>query len=324
MHDLQEILDPLKNPLTFAVPFFVLTIAVELAALRWLDVDDSAGAGDVGALRGPRGYELRDSRASLLMGLGSLVSTTIFKVGSFFVFTAVFVHLAAWRLPTDTWWYWLLLMVVLDLLFYANHRFVHRVNIGWAAHQAHHSSEFMNFTTALRQKWNPWFELVFFLPLPLLGFAPWTIYLALALNLIYQFAIHTELVDTMWAPIELVFNTPSHHRVHHGCDPEYLDCNYAGIFIVWDRLLGTFVAERHRPTYGLTTPVGTYDVVTLQFGHYASLVRDVRAASTHRERLALVLGPPGRSGGSGRSGRSGRAGLPGGLEPSGPSGTGVS
>lgn len=295
MHDLQEILDPLKNPITYAVPFFVLTILVELAALRWLDDDEPIG-GDGPAAVSLRGYEARDSRASLLMGAGSLVSTTIFKIGSFFVFTAAFVFLAPWELPTDTWWYWLLLIVTLDLLFYANHRFVHRVNVGWAAHQAHHSSEYMNFTTALRQKWNPWFELIFFLPLPLLGFSPWTIYVAFAFNLIYQFAVHTEVVDKLWAPIELVFNTPSHHRVHHGSDPEYLDSNYAGIFIVWDRLFGTFVAERHRPTYGLTTPVGTYDVVTLQFGHYARLWRDVRIASSNRERLALLFGPPGRTG----------------------------
>ena len=292
MQDLQEILDPLKNPITYAVPFFVLTIAVELAALKWLD----DGAEPLDGARARRGYETRDSRASLLMGLGSLVSTTIFKIGSFFVFTAAFVYLAAWELPTDTWWYWLLLMVVLDLLFYANHRFVHRVNVGWAAHQAHHSSEYMNFTTALRQKWNPWFELIFFLPLPLLGFAPWTIYLAFAFNLIYQFAVHTEVVDKLWAPIELVFNTPSHHRVHHGSDPEYLDSNYAGIFIVWDRIFGTFVAEKQRPTYGLTTPVGTYDVMSLQFGHYAQLWRDVRPATSTRERLSLLFGPPGRTG----------------------------
>jgi sterol desaturase/sphingolipid hydroxylase (fatty acid hydroxylase superfamily) len=292
VHDLQDVLDPLKNPITYAVPFFVLTIAIELAALRWLDHD-----ADLARPAGPprRGYEARDSRASLLMGLGSLVSTTIFKVGSFFVFTAVFVHVALWELPTDTWWYWVLLMVVLDLLFYANHRFVHRVNVGWAAHQAHHSSEYMNFTTALRQKWNPWFELVFFLPLPLLGFAPWTIYVAFAFNLIYQFAVHTEAVDRLWAPIELVLNTPSHHRVHHGSDPEYLDSNYAGILIVWDRLFGTFVAEKHRPTYGLTTPVGTYDVVQLQLGHYTQLWRDLRAAATRRERWVLLFGPPGQT-----------------------------
>ncbi|MGA8257807.1 MAG: sterol desaturase family protein [Nocardioides sp.] len=281
MHDLQELLDPLKNPITYAVPFFALTIGIELAALKWLDHDDV------------RGYARRDSRASLLMGAGSLVSTTIFKVGSFFVFTAAFVHLAPWELPTDTWWYWVVLVLGLDLLFYANHRFVHRVNVGWAAHQAHHSSEHMNYTTALRQKWNPWFELIFWMPLPLLGFAPWTIYLAFAFNLIYQFWVHTELIDRMWRPIEWVFNTPSHHRVHHGSNPEYLDANYAGILIIWDRMFGTFVPERHRPRYGLTKPVGTFDVWELEMGYYAQLWRDVRATPRWRDKLGYLFGPPG-------------------------------
>ena len=142
-------------------------------------------------------------------------------------------------------------LVVLDLAYYCNHRFVHRVNIGWAAHQAHHSSEYMNFATALRQKWNPWFEFFFWLPLPFLGFAPWTLYVAFSINLVYQFFVHTETIDRLPRPIELVLNTPSHHRVHHGSDPEYLDKNYAGILIVWDRMFGTFQPERQRPTYGL-------------------------------------------------------------------------
>ncbi len=286
METLLEITDPLKNPVTYAVPFFVLTIAIELAALKYLDQDDGEG-------HPMRGYARRDSRASLLMGVGSLVTTTIFKVGSFFVFTAVFVHLAPWELPTDTWWYWVALILGLDLLFYANHRFVHRVNVGWAAHQAHHSSEHMNYTTALRQKWNPWFELAFWMPLPLLGFAPWTIYLAFGFNLIYQFWVHTELIDRLWRPIEWVFNTPSHHRVHHGSNAEYLDANYGGILIIWDRLFGSFVAEQHRPTYGLTKPVGTYDVWQLEMGYYAQLWRDVRASARWRDKLGYLFGPPG-------------------------------
>jgi sterol desaturase/sphingolipid hydroxylase (fatty acid hydroxylase superfamily) len=151
----------------------------------------------------------------------------------------------------------------------------------------------MNFATALRQKWNPWFELVFWLPLPFLGFAPWTIYLAFGFNLIYQFFVHTELVGKLWRPVELVFNTPSHHRVHHGSDPEYLDKNYGGILIVWDRLFGTFVEEQRRPRYGLTKPVGTYHLLRLQYGDYAQILRDVRAADRWRDRLGHLFGPPG-------------------------------
>jgi sterol desaturase/sphingolipid hydroxylase (fatty acid hydroxylase superfamily) len=278
----QDLLDPMANPITYAVPFFVLSILVELAALKWLDHDDNV-----------TGYSFRDARTSILMGAGSIFFLTVFKVGTFFVYSAIFTHLAPFSLPTDTWWYWVLLLVGLDLAYYFQHRFVHRVNIGWAAHQAHHSSEYMNFATALRQKWNPWFEFFFWLPLPFLGFAPWTLYVAFSINLVYQFFVHTETVRTLPRPIELVFNTPSHHRVHHGSDPEYLDKNYAGILIVWDRMFGTFQPERHRPTYGLTKPVNTYNLLRLQYGDYATIARNVRQAVRWRDRLGYLFGPPG-------------------------------
>ncbi|KAJ1684138.1 hypothetical protein LUZ63_020707 [Rhynchospora breviuscula] len=253
-----------------------------MAALRWLDHDDTT-----------TGYALRDARASISMGVVSLVFLTAFKVVTFFGFVAVFTYLAPFRLPTDTWWYWVLLLVGLDLGYYWHHRFSHRVRIAWAGHQAHHSSEYMNFGTALRQKWNPWFEFFFWLPLPLLGFAPWTLYVAFGVNLIFQFYVHTELVDRLPRPVEYVLNTPSHHRVHHGSDPEYLDSNYGGMLIVWDRLFGTFVPERQRPTYGLTRKVETYHLLRLQYGDYVQIVRDVRRARTWRERVGYVLGPPG-------------------------------
>ena len=279
---MDALLDPMQNPVTYAAPFFVLAILVELAALRWLGHDDSI-----------TGYALRDARTSISMGVVSLVFLTLFKVGTFLAFSIVYVHLAPFHLPTDTWWYWVLVVLGVDLGYYWHHRFSHRVRIAWAGHQAHHSSEFMNFGTALRQKWNPWFEFFFWLPLPLLGFAPWTLYVAFGVNLVFQFFVHTELVDKLPRPVELVFNTPSHHRVHHGSDPEYLDRNYGGILIVWDRVFGTFAAEERRPSYGLTSPVETFNLVTLQYGHYADIARDVRAARGWRARLGYVLGPPG-------------------------------
>ena len=279
---MDDLLDPLKNPVTYAAPFFVLTILVELAALKWLDHDDNA-----------TGYAMKDARASISMGVLSLVFLTLFKVVTFFGFTAVFAYLALWELQTDTWWYWVLVILGVDLGYYFHHRFSHRVRIAWAGHQAHHSSEFMNFGTALRQKWNPWFEFFFWLPLPLLGFAPWTLYVAFGFNLIYQFYVHTELVGKLPRPVEYVMNTPSHHRVHHGSDPEYLDRNYGGILIVWDRLFGTFAEERQRPTYGLTKKVETYNILKLQYGDYVDIARDVRSADRWRDKVGYVLGPPG-------------------------------
>lgn len=279
---MQDVLDPLKNPVTWAAPFFVLTILVELAALRWLDHDDNV-----------TGYALKDARASISMGVVSLVFLTLFKVVSFVGFVAVYAYVAPFHLPTDTWWYWVLVVLGVDLGYYWHHRFSHRVRIAWAGHQAHHSSEFMNFGTALRQKWNPWFEFFFWLPLPLLGFAPWTLYVAFGLNLVYQFYVHTELIQKLPRPVELVMNTPSHHRVHHGSDPEYLDKNYGGILIVWDRLFGTFAEEHRRPRYGLTTKVETFNLIELQYGHYREIWADVRGARTWRERWGYVAGPPG-------------------------------
>jgi sterol desaturase/sphingolipid hydroxylase (fatty acid hydroxylase superfamily) len=277
-----DLLDPLKNPLTWALPFFLLFIGLELAALKWLDHDEEV-----------TGYERKDATASLTMGAGSIFFLTVFKVLTFFGFTAVFAWFALFELPTDTWWYWVLLMIGLDLGFYFHHRFSHRVNIAWAGHQAHHSSEFMNFGTAVRQKWNPWWEFFFWLPLPLLGFEPWTLYVAFGVNLIYQFCIHTETIGKLPRPIEFVFNTPSHHRVHHGSDPEYLDKNYGGMLIIWDRIFGTFQPELHRPTYGLTKKVETYNVLKLEYGDYVEIARNVRGADAWREKLGYVFGPPG-------------------------------
>ncbi|WP_375001803.1 sterol desaturase family protein [Aeromicrobium sp. CTD01-1L150] len=279
---MHELLDPMKNPVTYAAPFFLLTIVIEMAALRWLDHDDNV-----------TGYALKDARTSISMGVGSLFFLTVFKVVSFVGFIAVYTHLAPFHLPVDTWWYWVLVLLGVDLGFYCHHRFSHRVRIGWAGHQAHHSSEHMNFGTALRQKWNPWFEFFFWLPLPLLGFSPWTLYVAFGFNLIFQFFVHTEVVGKLPRPIELVFNTPSHHRVHHGSDQEYLDKNYGGMLIIWDRLFGTFTEEKQTPTYGLTYKVETYNLLKLQYGDYVQMVRDVRGATGLVNKLGHVFGPPG-------------------------------
>ncbi len=269
----------INTPLLYAVPVFILCVAVEALTLR--DRDETTG------------YEPRDTRTSVSMGMGSLVSSALFKAATLVLFVFLWTYLAPWHVPAHTWWSWVLLTVVLDLAYYANHRFSHRVRIGWAAHQAHHSSEYFNFGTALRQKWNPWSEAIFWAPLPLLGFAPWTIYIAFTVNLIYQFFVHTETVGKLWRPVEFVFNTPSHHRVHHGSDPQYLDKNYGGILIVWDRLFGSFEPETHRPTYGLTKPVGTYNLLALQYREYGNIIRDVRAAKSLRDRLGYIFAPPG-------------------------------
>jgi len=133
----------------------------------------------------------------------------------------------------------------------------------------------------------------FWLWMPLIGFAPWMVLLAQAWSLIYQFWIHTERIGKLWRPIEFIFNTPSHHRVHHGMDQQYLDRNYGGILILWDRLFGSFCAENTRPHYGLTKQVDTFNIWKLQTGEYVAIARDVRHARRWRDRLGYILGPPG-------------------------------
>ena len=272
----------LNDPVGYAVPVFFLFIGIELLALKYGSDDPPR-----------RGYLAVDARTSLLMGLGSSVFIVVFRTAALLGYALIYTYLAPWQLSASSPWTWFGLILGVDLLWYCYHRLSHRVRVIWAAHQAHHSSEYFNYATALRQKWNLWFETLIWLPLPLLGMPPALIYTGFSINLIYQFWVHTETIGKLPRWFEFLFNSPSHHRVHHGSDPEYLDKNYAGILIIWDRLFGTFAAERQRPRYGLTYPVNTYNLLRLQFGEYAAIVRDLRGSTNWRSRLGYVLGPPG-------------------------------
>lgn len=273
--------EPLRDPVALAIPAFVVLLAIEWFAAARLE-DGERGS-----------YKGEDARASLGMGLVSIATTTAWKTLALFGYTALYVYVAPWQLPADAWYTWVILILGVDFLFYAYHRIAHRTRIIWATHQAHHSSEYFNFSTALRQKWNNSGEIVMWLPLPLLGVPPWMVFVGFSINLVYQFWVHTERIDRLPRLFEFVFNTPSHHRVHHGRDPQYLDRNYGGILIVWDRMFGTYADEVSRPHYGLTKPVDTYNIWTLQTHEYRSIARDVAASRSWRDRFGFVLGPPG-------------------------------
>jgi sterol desaturase/sphingolipid hydroxylase (fatty acid hydroxylase superfamily) len=227
------------------------------------------------------------------MGLVSVATTAGWKTLALLGYAAIYAYLAPWHLRVDQWYTWVIAIVGVDLLYYAYHRIAHRVRLIWATHQAHHSSQYFNFATALRQKWNNSGEILMWIPLPLLGIPPWMVFFAFSLNLIYQFWVHTERIDKLPRPIEFIFNTPSHHRVHHGMDKVYLDKNYGGIFIIWDRLFRSFQAELFRPNYGLTKQVDTFNIWNLQTREYVAIARDWRSASRLRDRLRYVFGPPG-------------------------------
>jgi sterol desaturase/sphingolipid hydroxylase (fatty acid hydroxylase superfamily) len=261
----------------WAIPVFGLTMLIELLTSRRAAV---------------KGYHAKDSAASLSMGVGNLVVMFSVKVLLLALFMVVY-RFRIFDLPKGVWWVWLLLIPAEDFCYYWYHRASHEVRLLWAAHVNHHSSTHYNLSTALRQSWTgPLVGWVFWLPLPLLGFHPLMVVTAQSISLLYQYWIHTELIDRL-GPFEWLFNTPSHHRVHHGQDALYLDRNHGGILILWDRLFGSFEPERARPVYGLTTDLHSYNPLVIAFHEWRDLARDLRHARSWRGRLRYLFGPPG-------------------------------
>ena len=267
--------------LVSAIPFFIVLVLLEYAAFRH-DAED----------RGMLGYEPRDTRTSMLGGVGYLVVGGAWKV----VVTVAFAGLSTLtplHLDSGLWWFWPLLFLADDFSFYWFHRVSHTTRIFWASHVVHHSSERYNLSTALRQSWVPFFAPLFWIWMPLAGFPVKYILLAQSWNLLYQFWIHTERIGRMPRWFEAVFNTPSHHRVHHGSQEQYLDKNYAGILILWDRMFGSYEPEVERVRYGLTTNLGTYDLRVVQFHEYRAIWADLKAAGSWRERRDVLFRGPG-------------------------------
>jgi sterol desaturase/sphingolipid hydroxylase (fatty acid hydroxylase superfamily) len=266
--------------LYYAVPFFVLLLLVEALTYRHLQSD------------GLVGYELEDTRTSLLMGTGNVVVNVVWKLAVVAVYAALY-ELTPLRLDPGDWWVWVLLFFGDDLAYYVFHRVSHESRVFWASHVVHHSSQHYNLSTALRQTWVPMTYLPFWLPLLLLGFEPWMVLLAQSWSLIYQFGLHTERIGKLPRPLEAVLNTPSHHRVHHGANEQYLDRNYGGILVIWDRLFGSFEPEGERVRYGLTKNLATFNPVRVAFHEYTALAHDLRAARSWRTRWNLLLRGPG-------------------------------
>ena len=196
------------------------------------------------------------------------------------------------------WWAWILLFFLDDFSYYWFHRMNHEVRLFWAGHVAHHSSEYLNFGTALRQGVGERLhKFLFWLWLPLLGFDALMILTMIGINLFYQFWVHTELVDKMPKWFEAIFNTPSHHRVHHASNIRYLDCNHAGVLIIWDKWFGTFSEEikTEKPVYGLTTNINSYNPAYVATHEYISIWRDVRRAKKWSDKLKYIFYAPGWS-----------------------------
>ena len=267
------------SPVDYAVPAFVVLVLLEMFwARRWR----------------PDAYEPKDTLISLGFGLGSTVAGIAFG-GVVLAITMGFYQYRLFDIGWQ-WWVWPIAFVLDDLSYYWFHRTAHRVRWFWASHVNHHSSQHYNLSTALRQTWTGFFaaSFLFRLPLVLIGFHPGMIAICAGFNLIYQFWIHTEAVDRMPRWFEAVMNTPSHHRVHHATNPRYLDRNYAGVFIIWDRMFGTFEPEvmDEKIRYGIVKQLGSFNLLWAVFHEWIGIAQDVWR-SPWRHKLSYMFRAPG-------------------------------
>lgn len=241
-------------------------------------------------------YDTHDTLANVGVSVGSVFFWGILSWLFFGGVTLAYTH-RLFDIPF-TWWSFLLVFALDDCRYYWWHRIGHRSRWFWASHGVHHSSQHFNLSTNLRQSWTSEFSGLVLLNVPLawIGFHPAAIALAFSVNLLYQFWIHTETIDKMPRWFEWLLNTPSHHRVHHGSNPRYLDSNYAGVFMIWDRLFGSFVPEQaDEPVrYGLVKNLGTFNPVRIALHEYVAMARDLlRSDLTWKHRLGYFFGPPG-------------------------------
>jgi len=237
------------------------------------------------------GYSAKDTRASLRLGIGYLGLSTIWKIV---------------QLPVYDWFYscrffeieptalsWVAIILLVDFCFYWYHRLNHEVRFLWAGHVNHHSSQHYNLSTALRQSWTSYLTaFLFYIPILLLGFDPVMLVTTSLLHLFYQYWIHTEAIDRLgW--LEYILMTPSHHRVHHAVNPQYIDRNHGGMLIIWDKLFGTFEPEREQPVYGITENIESFNLLTIAFHEYKAIWRDISSAKSIADILSYIFKAPG-------------------------------
>lgn len=282
------------------LPLFAITMIVEHRALkkrvrRELEAIDAPIPPDSGDPTPdplvPLGYEAKDTASSLGLLAGNIAIGFAMESVLGRVNRRLFGRrITNWGARGFTFWK---AMIIWDFLYYWNHRWMHEVRLFWGNHVAHHSGRRYNLSTALRQPWSPFLMSWIYFPMPLLGIPMKATARAAQLNLLYQYWIHTEAIDRLPEPFEKVFNTPSHHRVHHGANRQYLDKNYGGILILWDRLFGTFEPEIRRVRYGLTKNIRFYNPVKVAYHEMVDIARDVGTADNWSDRLNYVFGRPG-------------------------------
>lgn len=267
------------NPIVLSIPIFFILMGIELVVERFSHREL---------------YRLPDSVANISCGITSQLSGIFFGVIGVITYELLlkfaFFDMKA-ILPV--WAYWLTLYLLVDLAYYWAHRMSHEVNLFWGGHVVHHQSEDYNLSVALRQSsFQTIWTFAFSLPIAVIGYKTQDFIYVSALNTLYQFWIHTETINKMgW--FEYIFNTPSHHRVHHGRDPKYIDKNHAGSLIIWDKMFGTFQAEEEHPTYGITTPINSWNPVWANFSHYATMAKEMKKIPNWSDKVKYMFNKPG-------------------------------
>ena len=282
---LQNIIEQLQNDkaIPFAIPIFLLSMLVE-----WY----------IGKKENPELYQTKDMLVSISMGIFSGIVEFFPKVLAFLAF--FYLHeISPLKNTIDRqWWAWIILFFFDDFAYYWFHRLNHEVRLFWAGHVPHHSSVKYNYGTALRQGVGERIhKFIFWLWIPLLGFDALMIFMMMGLNLVYQFFVHTDLVYKLPLWFERIFNTPSHHRVHHASNTRYLDRNHAGVLIIWDKIFGTFSeeTEKEKPVYGLTTNIETYNPFQVATHEYSAIIKDVLRAKSWKDKFKYIFYAPGWS-----------------------------
>ncbi|WP_034059122.1 sterol desaturase family protein [Lacinutrix jangbogonensis] len=268
------------NLILFAIPFFAASLFLEAYAI----------------FKQHKTYDIKDALTSIAMGIVNVMLNFISKAIVLICFLYVYNNYRLFTIPM-AWWSFTLLLFADDFCYYWFHRISHQCRLFWASHVVHHSSERYNLSTALRQTWSGGFyTFIFWLALPLFGFHPGMIILQMSVSLIYQFWIHTETINKLPKWFEALFNTPSHHRVHHGSNPIYLDRNHAGIFIIWDKLFGTFQAEldEEKVVYGLVENIKTNNPIKIAFSEWFYMLKDAFSGKKSiKSRVLYLIKPPG-------------------------------
>jgi sterol desaturase/sphingolipid hydroxylase (fatty acid hydroxylase superfamily) len=236
-------------------------------------------------------YHKKETIGSVLVGIGNVFIGLLLKSAMLYIIILVY-NLVPWRLPFS-WWSFLPCYILFDFCSYWAHRISHHVRFFWATHVAHHSGEHYNLTVSFRLSWVQYIKIIFFLPVSFIGFHPVIIFITNQIAVLFQFWVHTEYIRRLHPAVEFLLATPSNHRVHHGSQPKYINKNFGATFIIWDRLFGTYQREEEQVTYGITHNIEEkHNPIHINFHEYVDIIKDLRSATSWKERLFFLLGDP--------------------------------